>query len=364
MALPGKTAILALAGMLLAAVLVVGVSSRPAVAQGQDEAARWRELAERLLHQQYVYGYSGSLGQMTTVQLMPGRVPDGIGVEVPVPPGGRLVGSLARLLGDQATNVQVVVDAPGSLQDAARFYESAFVARGWVSPSMGRPYGGGGFVTQSSPNVSAYYCENMEPDGATVSLTANPLRAGWTDVRLTVSPPSATTAYPAGTVGGTICSGPAGYGYGPSRPYMMSSTPSVPSLIPPEGVPVQSTGGSGGPGSYSTSAIARTEMSPAQLEAHFAPQLADAGWQRVDGTASGPLAWSSWLVPGEGEWHGLLYAIELPGEERRALSVWVVSPTEQMGGPSYGFGTSVPGVVPLMPAQPALPRPALPPASE
>lgn len=56
-----------------------------------------------------------------------------------------------------------------------------------------------------------------------------------------------------------------------------------------------------------------------RLEASFRAQLMGAGWTEVGAHASGQLAWSMWAVPGEGAWHGMLLAFNLPGQNRHAL---------------------------------------------
>jgi hypothetical protein len=69
----------------------------------------------------------------------------------------------------------------------------------------------------------------------------------------------------------------------------------LPVLYAPEGVAVDA---GGGPNRWTTEATAQTDHSVAELEAHVAQQLAAAGWLRQAGAAQGPLAWSTWTLPG------------------------------------------------------------------
>ncbi|MGA8017039.1 MAG: hypothetical protein WCB85_14090 [Candidatus Dormiibacterota bacterium] len=62
-----------------------------------------------------------------------------------------------------------------------------------------------------------------------------------------------------------------------------------------------------------------------ELETHFAAQLSDLGWTRVDGRAEDAVAWSSWLLPREGEWRGLLLVIAIFGPTRRSLWLQIES---------------------------------------
>ena len=50
-----------------------------------------------------------------------------------------------------------------------------------------------------------------------------------------------------------------------------------------------------------------------------AQQLVAAGWSRIAGTTSGPIALSTWKLPGDGDWRGLLLVNELAGETRSLL---------------------------------------------
>jgi hypothetical protein len=75
-----------------------------------------------------------------------------------------------------------------------------------------------------------------------------------------------------------------------------------------------------------------TAKAVSELEAHFASQLEKAGWKKRDGGATGPLAWSSWALPGKGEWYGYLFVVEAPGENRRSLWVRIESTRDGRGG--------------------------------
>jgi hypothetical protein len=100
----------------------------------------------------------------------------------------------------------------------------------------------------------------------------------------------------------------------------------IPPLYAPEGVTLQASGMGGGPfGRWTSEATAVTQLGTSELEAHFAAQLRAAGWTRFAGRADGPLAWSTWQVPGAGGWQGFLFALEAPGEKRRSLHVRVES---------------------------------------
>jgi hypothetical protein len=83
-------------------------------------------------------------------------------------------------------------------------------------------------------------------------------------------------------------------------------------------------------------AVVETPKAVSELEAHFAGQLEKAGWKKRAGGTAGPLAWSSWMVPGKGSvWFGYLFVVEAPGENRRSLWVRVESVRDRPGGGGY-----------------------------
>jgi hypothetical protein len=47
----------------------------------------------------------------------------------------------------------------------------------------------------------------------------------------------------------------------------------------------------------------------AELQSHFAKQLERAGWNRFAGSSDDVVGWSSWRLPGEGGWHGILLVL-------------------------------------------------------
>ena len=90
---------------------------------------------------------------------------------------------------------------------------------------------------------------------------------------------------------------------------------------------MQATGSSMGGPRQQSDAVATTAKGAAELESFFAQQLAAAGWTRVAGGANTPLAFSTWKVPGEGDWQGVLIVIEMPAKDRRSLMLRAESPT-------------------------------------
>jgi hypothetical protein len=93
---------------------------------GADDPALARALAERLL----------TLDHRWPVTLYPGSLPPGTPFEVPLPPGGRLLGSMVAPQPSAPAfpaggELRIVLDAPGQPRGALNFYERALPMEGW-----------------------------------------------------------------------------------------------------------------------------------------------------------------------------------------------------------------------------------------
>lgn len=100
----------------------------------------------------------------------------------------------------------------------------------------------------------------------------------------------------------------------------------IPTLRAPSGVLVSRSGGGGGSDKeWTVHGTARTEMAVGDLEKHFASQLSEARWTRLGGGDDGVVAWSSWRLPAEQEWKGLLLVHAALFEDERALLLRVAA---------------------------------------
>ena len=74
-----------------------------------------------------------------------------------------------------------------------------------------------------------------------------------------------------------------------------------------------------------------TDWSVSKTEMHYADQLARAGWKRIGGSVDETVGWSSWQLPGDGNWQGLLLVLAAfrPGEQSLTLRVEQREPSEE-----------------------------------
>ena len=244
------------------------------------------ELAMRLLQATYP-----DSSELNGVQLLPGKLPREMPVDLPIPDGARIVGSEVQ----ENTGIYVVLDVPMTPDLALDFYRKHLASQNWTEisiPEMDR-----GFVEQSDPSTT--FCQGTQ--NASLAVTAHPQENG-TDLRLSIiSDPDYS-----------LCSWDAGYNDDWLRP--------IPKLAAPKGARISYGNVMSGPGNMvAISVTVETEMNRSSLTAHYADQLTAANWTMMGEGESGPSSWSSWSYKDEDglAWDGFLMALELPGTDKK-----------------------------------------------
>ena len=332
---------------LLIVATIVPAGLRPGVGAQPEDAALLRELAERLL----TPPFPSPDGRVPTTELLLGRLPDAPALDLPVPPGGRLLGSVVRRFtapGDvSGVSVEAVYDAAGRAQDVAAFYDDELARRGYTPASFGGP---GGSTPGFQPTVTTINRAFCPPAGAGfLNLTIFPRGEQPVDVRARLE-----------GAGHGPCGDGGKPGAPPDRPFP-PGLDRLPPLFAPEGVQVQPVGGGGGPNRFSSAAIALTDLGVAELQAFFAQQVEAAGWRQLAGRADGPLAWATYQVPGAGDFQGFLYVLQAAGENRRDLYVQVESAIPPLGPGVVPVGAPQPGTTPATRPTVGTPVPISPP---
>lgn len=202
--------------------------------------------------------------------ILVGSAPADLAQDLPVPPGGRILGSFVG-----PSYVQVVITFPGRTDSALAFARRALVARGWHSwePPVEQR---GGLTSRTSPMMPDTFCRAGE-DGLTI--TASFYGSTTSLLRVTRS------------MNG-MCSASMRAEAARSRIGMMASPfTTVPTLSPPaesdnawNACRGPSTGfhGSASQGSQPV----RSTMSASEVLTHFGRQLESAGWSAGRGTES------------------------------------------------------------------------------
>jgi len=271
-----------------------------------ERERRLRELAGRLLAQ------PGPEGPRTA-ELFLAKLPPDAPADLIVPRGLDLVGSLARRRDGEVTGIEVIMDGTKPVSDFLPAYERGLESHGWrrFEHPHRQP---GGFDAGFHMGPTAIFVN--ETAVSALWIAARQVEGGRLEVGLHYDRESA-----ANMMGNMPGPGPQPPGWD-----------ILPELRPPPGVKLQSQGGHGGGGSWASEARAQTEMPVPELEAHFAKELAAAGWARIAGRADDTTGWSSWDVPRPGNWRGLLLVLaNSPGW--RSLSVRVETfPGSRTGG--------------------------------
>ena len=236
----------------------------------------------------------------STVELMALGYPDDLPPELVDYADLRFLGSVVRRRAGELLGIQLLFEMAADANDLLERYERSLLELGWQNvnqPGLHRGgfSGGGGPKTSVLVNVKkkirVYLQSSDQEDGSLLHVHYHPpTKDALPDDLSTEAPPGRSP---------------------------------LPSLKPPPGVRIQSSGSGGGGSGWSSDAAAQTEMPPMELEAYFAKQLEGAGWGRVAGSADESFAWSSWLVPQlpeAAELRGLLIVLaDFPG--RRSLSL-------------------------------------------
>ena len=263
---------------------------------GEGEEAL-RELALRLLSPSRPEVARG--GQP---RLFVGRLPDHLPVEIPIPDGFDIVGSLARA--DErhsGPQTHVVLDAPIGAEQVRETYRELMGTAGW-SESKFPSRMGGGFAF--GPRASLLlFCE--EESGTALILGADELPNAPTDVRLWLDT-------------------------SPRSPCIRRQPVSaleeewlIPRLVQPTGAREYPDGRSVTRQTdfESSTVIVDADARLAEMVAHYNAQLSLRGWTLSGEDLSGPQAWSSWeFSDDQGHlWAGMFTALELTGTPRRYL---------------------------------------------
>ena len=248
-----------------------------------------------LLQRLVGYSYPGAPTQQA--QIYVGKLPEKLPVDIPLPDGSRVIGSVVR--GDES--IQIVLDASQRPDLVLDFYRQQMQAAGW-SPQDQSATPSGGFVPPSLA-AGVTYCQSRAGPALFINASADPGQT--TDVRLTLNT-SKTQGYPCSQQPG---SGPI-------------SNQLIPRLVAPSGAR-QVEGGSGGSsnGSSYNTATYTTDQNAAMLASFYGDQLTQASWTKLDAGQSGPVSWSTWsLQDKQGtSWQGVFFALDLPGKPSRAF---------------------------------------------
>ena len=244
----------------------------------------------------------------TSVALYVRQLPESIAADIPIPSDWRVLGSALYALRGRPTRMEAVIDAPNSFAEVLAPFQSALGASGWtVLDSIGPMHGG--FVSSELGDSRQF---RRAEQGPVLSIRWVAREGVSTDVRLRLD--------------------------WDARPYLSRArhmppdgAERLPALRAPADARLRGQHGGGGSGHWTSESTIETDWSISKTETHFADQLARAGWRRVGGSVDDTVGWSSWQLPGDGNWQGLLLVLAAfrPGEQSLTLRVEQREPSEE-----------------------------------
>lgn len=239
------------------------------------------------------------LGRRATANVVVGRVPDGFPTEV-IPAGARVVGGYGSS-DELAAHTVAVVAVPQPPREARPALRTALTPAGWADPRTGRQPSG--FVSSTSEPASLL-CRGNE----TLYYSVMPRQEGGSYLRLDHTRVTSQGYSP--------CSAP--------QERRVPEGQELPMLTSPEGVVASNTGISTSfpDGVQESRARLLTTMPPAELLAHFAAQLREAGWTASPATAGSDAGSQTFRKrdPAGKELFGLLTAVAYPDSNARDLA--------------------------------------------
>lgn len=236
--------------------------------------------------------------------LYAGRLPESLTMDIPIPSGSEIVGSVERLELEGERSVEVVLDFHGHTEGFLDSYKELAVDAGWNEPPRREPEGGFAFGPATDSlllcrgergpalfvDISRPYKDDKHPADVRLRLLLD-------DLHSPCEP----------------------------EPYEDDFERHIPQLVPPPDARQYPGGGGGGPNDAESHATLETELEVAVVGEHYARELTAAGWMRVEEGSSGPQAWSTWTFSDERDhlWKGVFTALKLPDSQRYFLQIHV-----------------------------------------
>jgi hypothetical protein len=233
-------------------------------------------------------------------QLLVGQIPPNLSIEVPIPAGSRILGSLLR----SKENIDIVLDCALSPDEVVQFYKERLAAAGWNELETMRPHHGG-FVHSGMPMLLNHIVFCGGTQGPAFTVNASEGKNSRTNVRIELN----------GSSEFSPCAQPN------RMPYRMMHRQFqdlIPPLYPPKGARQQGGWGGGGSSHWHSNSTLEANADLPALAAHYNSQLAQGGWTLSGEGQSGPLARSTWTFQDEDKepWRGLFFILGVPGKDR------------------------------------------------
>ena len=247
-------------------------------------------------------------------QLLPGQLPDQLPVDIPIPEGSHILGSLIR----NPESINIFLDTHLSPEQVLSFYRQRMEAIGWQTTDIFRP-NRGGFMpagARSRGGTETFYQglrdpaltidsldddDNRNRSGPAFMVSAYPGKGNITDVRLNLDMNSPLPPGPLTRV----------------RPHRLRQTIILlPTVEAPEKANLRFQGGGYSGNSTHAEAILETNFEIPMLATHYKAQLEQSGCILTEEGQGGVLAWITWtLKDGDKQCHGFFIILKQSDQE-------------------------------------------------
>jgi hypothetical protein len=251
-----------------------------------DNDDGYRILTLRLLASRYGAPRAEGVDQL---ELLPGRLPDGLPVEIPVPDGGTVVASFAWPF-----HAAIVLESSLPPPECFDAYIARLEASGWEV----RPFGGehGSFPSvDAPPGNRTFLCHPST--GSFLSIDVLQLQNGNTEIELDLS---------------TDPHDPRCFQHEESRRRLAAAIPAIydrlPTLLPPRGATQGGETGERDEESATAIGFLYTDLDLSVIANHYRRQMEEQGWTLRESGHGEKAAWSTWTShDGAEERHGALW---------------------------------------------------------
>ncbi len=224
-----------------------------------------------------------------SVQIIVGRLPDQLPVEIPLPENSRILGSYVNL---QWQTIYIEFDTDLPVNRIFNFYRERLLSSGWHSPEIPRPMGG------FHPNLStnrALFCRAHR--GPVLSIYVSTVPHQLTQVSLSINSDPNNRSCAKLSRSSNFYEG-----------YEL-----IPNLTPPvNSKQFGQQSGSGGDNANSRTML-ETNLDLLSVTAHYQTQLEEVGWTCFEQGHGEALAWSTWRFRDQEEesWYGLFFVFKM-----------------------------------------------------
>ncbi|MEM7552535.1 MAG: hypothetical protein AAF378_00265 [Cyanobacteria bacterium P01_A01_bin.84] len=257
-----------------------------------------KQIVERLLRLNRIDYYRGGRSQ-----LLLGKLPDKLPVEIPQPSNTQILASIQR----GESYYEMVLNVPQGSAQVESFYENQLTQKGWKQHRSTSPKQA--FATSATQKDDLNFCKSEK--GPALRLNLNqPAQDTPTEVSISLDANESNS----------FCRFLSG-----GLPFAFAKTPT---LKPPANTKVipKPIGGYSSEMSHSKATLESDELNLEQLNQHYISQMQQAGWTKMADTKNNQTTFSLWTLKDKDNniWQGMMSIKPIPNKSGQYLSNLIV----------------------------------------